>query len=136
MFCEQNKTGRDVKVFTFTSSKPIPKASMGKGWADMHMVKGVFVRFGFGDRRTSQIHRQVKNKATRTSHVVYYIPQWLRMLMRSLVGRVDYILTLAWGFRRCSFQLVGQCEGLSIVERVTELAPRFLYVCKSKDTNR
>lgn len=56
-------------------------------------------------------------------------------VMRSMVG-VDYILTLAWGFRRCSFRLVGQCEGLSIVERVTELAPRFLYVCKSKDTNR
>ena len=31
----------------------------------------------------------------------------------------------AWGFRRCSFRLTGQCEGLSIVERVTGLAPRF-----------
>jgi hypothetical protein len=23
---------------------------MGRGWADIHMVKGVFVRFGFDDR--------------------------------------------------------------------------------------
>ena len=67
MFCEQNKTGRDVKVFTFTSSKPIPKASMGKGWADMHMVKGVFVRLSFDAIRISQIQRQVKNKATKNA---------------------------------------------------------------------
>lgn len=42
-----------------------------------------------------------------------------------------YILTLAWGFRRCSFRLVGQCESLYSVERVTELAPRF-FVCISE----
>ena len=67
---------------------------------------------------------------------IIYILISFGCILHSLVGRIDYILTLAWGFRRCSFQLVGQCEGLSIVERVTELAPRFLYVCKSKDTNR
>ena len=32
---------------------------------------------------------------------------------------------------RCSFRLTGQCEGLSIVERVTEPAPRF-FVCISE----
>ena len=36
-----------------------------------------------------------------------------------------YILTSAWGFQRCSFRQSGQCEGLSIVERATGLAPRF-----------
>ena len=46
---------------------------MGRGWADIHMVKGVFVRFGFDAIRISQIPRQVKNKATRTSHEVYCI---------------------------------------------------------------
>ena len=25
----------------------IPEAPMGRSWADIHMVKGVFVRFGF-----------------------------------------------------------------------------------------
>lgn len=38
------------KSVTFVTSIPIPKAPMGKGWADIHMVKGVFVRFGFDDR--------------------------------------------------------------------------------------
>ena len=46
---------------------------MGRGWADIHMVKGVFVRFGFDAIRISQIQRQVKNKATGTPHEVYYI---------------------------------------------------------------
>lgn len=33
-----------------------------------------------------------------------------------------------WGFQRCSFRLVGQCEGLSIVERAAGLAPRSLFI--------
>ena len=40
---------RDKSVI-FVTSIPIPEAPMGRGWADIHMVKGVFVRFGFDDR--------------------------------------------------------------------------------------
>ena len=40
---------------------------MGRGWVDIHMVKGVFVRFGFDAIRISQIQRQVKNKATKNA---------------------------------------------------------------------
>ena len=40
---------------------------MGRGWADIYMVKGVFVRFGFDAIRISQIQRQVKNKATKNA---------------------------------------------------------------------
>ena len=46
---------------------------MGRGWADIHMIKGVFVRFGFDAIRISQIQRQVKNKATGTPLDVFYI---------------------------------------------------------------
>ena len=42
--------------------------------------------------------------------------------------RLTTYLHHTWGFRRCSFRLVGQCEGLSIVERATELAPRFFLM--------
>ena len=61
------------------------------------------------------------------------IPYFLMFLFAWLMGLRywDYIHTLTWGFQRCSFRLVGQCEGLSIVERVTELAPRFVYLCLS-----
>ena len=37
-------------MLTLSRLQPIPKAPMGRGWADIHMVKGVFVRFGFDDR--------------------------------------------------------------------------------------
>ncbi len=40
---------------------------MGRGWVDIHMIKGVFVRFGFDAIRISQIQRQVKNKATKNA---------------------------------------------------------------------
>ena len=37
------------------------------------LVKGVFGRFGFDGVRISQVHRQVKNKATGTPQGMYYI---------------------------------------------------------------
>ena len=62
---------------------------------------------------------------------IIYSPHWLRTILLFVVKGAFYILTLAWGFRLCSFRLTGQCEGLSIVERVTEPAPRF-FVCISE----
>ena len=59
---------------------------------------------------------------------IIYSPYWLRTILLFVVKSAFYILTLAWGFRRCSFRLVGQCESLYSVERVTEQAPRF-FVC-------
>ena len=73
----------------------------------------------------------VKNKATeRLMRCIIYSPHWLRTILLFVVKSAFYILTLAWGFRRCSFRLAGQCEGLYYtVERVTGLAPRFyLYI--------
>ena len=34
--------------------------------------------------------------------------------------RVSYIHALTWGFQRCSFRQLGQCESLRIVERATD----------------
>ena len=61
------QSGFQGKSITFVMSIPIPKAPMGRGWADIYMVKGVFVRFGFDAIRISQIQRQVKNKATKNA---------------------------------------------------------------------
>ena len=62
---------------------------------------------------------------------IIYSPHWLRAILSFVVNSAFYILTLAWGFRRCSFRQSGQCEGLYGVERVTEQAPRF-FVCISE----
>ena len=71
---------------------------------------------------------QKQSNAERLMRCIVYSPHWLRTILLLVVKSAFYILTLAWGFRRCSFRLTGQCEGLSIVERVTEQAPRF-FVC-------
>ena len=47
---QPNKVVIQDKSVIFVTSIPIPEAPMGRGWADIHMVKGVFVRFGFDDR--------------------------------------------------------------------------------------
>ena len=63
---------------------------------------------------------------------IIYSYHWLQSVLQPfVVDAVYYILTSAWGFRRCSFRLVGQCESLYSVERVTEQAPRF-FVCISE----
>ena len=74
---------------------------------------------------------QKQSNAERLMRCIIYSPHWLRTILLFVVKSASYILTLAWGFRRCSFRLTGQCEGLSIVERVTEQAPRF-FVCISE----
>ena len=80
------------------------------------------------------VNSTVSQKQSNAEHLmrcIIYSPHWLRTILLFVVKSAFYILTLAWGFRRCSFRLTGQCEGLSIVERVTEQAPRF-FVCISE----
>ena len=64
----------------------------------------------------------------RLTGCIIYSPLWLRTYLCSLVGRVNYILTSAWGFRHCSFRQTGQCEGLRIVERAEDWLHVFYFV--------
>ena len=71
----------------------------------------------------------VKNKATKSvSCGVLCAFLQLRLFCVYVIVLSVYIVTSAWGFRRCSFRQEGQCEGLSIVERVTDWLHVFLYV--------
>ena len=86
-------------------------------------IKGVTVRFDFDAIRISQIQRLVKNKATGTPYgmsIHFHVGS-------ARVGMVVSIPTSAWGFRRCSFGLIGQCESLYSVERVTETGSTFFF---------
>ena len=67
---------------------------------------------------------------------IIYSPQWLRTFLCSLVGRVDYILTLAWGFRRCigvaRFDRQGNAKAFtSWNEQQTGSTFSFLYIPQS-----
>ena len=103
---------------------------MGKGWADIHIGKRRFWTLWFwrfknlANSSTSQ--EQSNGNAPRD--VLYTALIVFGCQKHSLVGRVYYILTSAWRFRRCSFRLVGQCESLYSVERVTEWLYAF-FVC-------
>ena len=102
---------------------------MGRGWADIYIVKGVSDALVLTIRELRKLICQSRTKQQGTSHgCIVYSPHWLRTIPLFVVKSAFYILTLAWGFRRCSFRLTGQCEGIRIVERVTGLAPRFLYI--------
>lgn len=59
----------------------------------------------------------VKDKATGTSYGVYYIH------------------ALTWGFLRCSFRQLGQCESLRIVERVTAWLHVFICIIRNNNNN-
>lgn len=79
----------------------------------------------------------VRDKATKSASrgVLYTALTGFRRFCRLLSGEYIYTFTLAWGFRRCSFRQEGQCEGLSVVERVTQPAPRFFLYVRSTITN-
>ena len=58
---------------------------------------------------------------------------WYKAFLYALVLTIDELRKFnckskTKQFRRCSFRLTGQCEGLSIVERVTEWLCAFSYV--------
>lgn len=109
-----------------------PFAESPQGWGGLiHTLdKGVTVRFGFDDRRTSQLidKSRTKQRGCPMGCIIYYHRM---QAARSVSNGDDYIFTSAWGFRRCSFRLVGQCEGLSIVERVTDRLHVFHFLCGS-----
>ena len=78
---------------------------------------------------------QKQSNAERLMRCIVYILISFGCILHSLVGRIDYILTLAWGFRRCSFRLTGQCESLRIVERVTEWLCAFFLCINNNNPN-
>ena len=75
----------------------------------------------FGNSTVSQ----KQSNAERLMRCIIYSSHWLRTILLFVVKSAFYILTLAWGFRRCSFRQLGRCQSLYTVERVTGLAPRF-----------
>ena len=120
-FCQQNKTDSDIKLLPLCRLYPYRKPR----WAEVGQTYIWYKAFLYALVLTIDELRKFncksKTKQCRTPHEVYYIqPSLASDNSLFVVKSAFYILTLAWGFRRCSFRLTGQCEGLSIVERVTE----------------
>lgn len=99
-----SKTKRNQKrKYYLCNVYPIPEAPMGGGWADIYTYKGVTVRFGFDSVRIWQFEQKLSKTKQweRLMRCIIYSPHWLRTFLSFVVKSAFYILTLAWGFRRC-----------------------------------
>ena len=100
------------------------EAPMGRWrWADIY-IKDVSVRFGFDDIgiwKIQTISQEQSNKERPWDVYIHSLSALGRpsvLLAGSHRWRWQIYITSAWGFRRCSFRLIGQFRSLYIVERV------------------
>ena len=115
------QSGFQGKGVIFVASIPIPKAPMGRGWADIYIVKGVSDAFVLTIRELRKLICQSRTKQQGTSHgCIVYSPHWLRLHFAFVAKRVFIYLHIRGAFGVARFGLTGQCEGLRIVERVTD----------------
>ncbi len=78
---------------------------MGRGWADIYIVKGVSDALVLTIRELRKLICQSRTKQQGTSHgCIVYSPNWLRLHFAFVAKKGIYILTHTWGFRRCSFR--------------------------------
>ena len=95
---------------------------------DIHTIKAFLyalvltlleLRKLYGLSRTKQQERSIG--------CIVYLSFWLKSAFRWSSAKGWLIYMYQREAFRCSFRQSGQCEGLNSVERVTELAPRFLF---------
>ena len=97
------QSGFQGKSVTFVTSIPIPEAPMGRGWADIYIVKGVSDALVLTIRELRKLICQSRTKQQGTSHgCIVYSPHWLRLHF-AFVAKKGYLYTFThtWGFRRC-----------------------------------
>ncbi len=113
-FYQPTKAKSNTKMLSLYRLSPYRKPRLAEGGQTYIMIKGVFVRFDFDVQESgSSRHNLSKTKQCRTPHEVYYILSSLASYVLSfVVNGAFYILTLAWGFRRCSFRQIGRCQSL------------------------
>ena len=85
-----------VKSVIFVKSIPIPKAPMGRGWADIYIVKGVSDALVLTIRELRKLICQSRTKQQETSHgCIVYSPYWLRLHF-AFVAKKGYLYTYTY----------------------------------------
>ena len=78
---------------------------MGRGWADIYIVKGVSDALVLTIRELRKLICQSRTKQReRLMGVLYTALIGFGCISHSLPRKGIYILTHTWGFRRCSFR--------------------------------
>ena len=75
---------------------------------------------------------QEQSNKERLMRCIIYSPHWLRTIPLFVVKSAFYILTLAWGFRRCSFRQIGRCQSLYTWNEWQNRLHALSYVLTSK----
>lgn len=87
------KSGFQDKSVIFVTSIPIPEAPMGRGWADIYIIKGVSDALVLTIRELRKLICQSRTKRQRTSHgCIVYSPHWL-CLHFAFVAKNGYLYT-------------------------------------------
>ena len=90
------KSGFQDKSVIFVTSIPIPEAPMGRGWADIYIVKGVSDAFVLTIRELRKLICQSRTKQQETSHgCIVYSPYWLRLHF-AFVAKKGYLYTYTY----------------------------------------
>ena len=99
-------------TIVYFCSNPMPIIPDAEGSGGIHIHKKALLDALVLTIQESRKFKQlVKNKATGTPQGCFICTA--RSVPYCIIReRVDYIQTSAWGFRRCSFRLTGQCESL------------------------
>ena len=102
---------------------------MGRGWADIYIVKGVSDALVLTIRELRKLICQSRTKQQGTSHgCIVYSPNWLRLHF-AFVAKKGYLYTYTYvGLSALLVSANWAMPEPLHVERVTELAPRF-FVC-------
>ncbi len=91
-----NQSGFRDKSVTFVTSISIPEALMGRGWADIYIVKGVSDALVLTIRELRKLICQSRTKQQETSHgCIVYSPYWLRLHFAS-VAKKGYLYTYTY----------------------------------------
>ena len=126
------QSGFQGKSIIFVTSISIPKAPMGRGWADIYLIKGVSGALVLTIRELRKLICQSRTKQQETSHgcVLYTALIGFDCILHSLSSWGYYILTHTWGFRRCSFRLTRAMRRPTNRGASDRLAPRsfVLYI--------
>ena len=99
-------------------------------------IKGVTDALVLTIRELRKLICQSRTKQQGTSHgCIVYSPHWLRLHFAFVAKRVFIYLHIRGAFGVARFGLTGQCEGLRIVERVTDWLHVFfiLYIRQLKN---
>ena len=87
------------KSVIFVTSIPIPEAPMGRGWADIYIIKGVSDALVLTIRELRKLICQSRTKQQGTSHgCIVYSPHWLRLHFAFVAKRVFIYLHIRGAF--------------------------------------